>query len=50
MLQTRMATEVTVELKKDSRQVKFDGGLAELLPAIVKTFNEVLTSVEDIDN
>ena len=45
-----MATEVTVELKKDSRQVKFDGGMAELLPAIVKTFTEVLTSVEDIDN
>ena len=45
----QMATEVEVTVKKDSRKVKFDGFMKELLLAIVSSFNGVLTSVDDID-
>eukprot|EP00731_Ephydatia_muelleri_P023293 Em0015g876a len=43
-----MATTVKVMLNKTSHQVTFDGGVKELLSAIVKSFGDILTSVEEI--
>ena len=43
-----MATEVTVTLKKESHQVTFAGGVKGLLSAIVKSFGNILTSVQEI--
>ena len=43
-----MATEVTVTLKKESHQVTFEGGVKQLLSAILKSFGNTLTSVQEI--
>ena len=43
-----MATTVEVKLNKTSHQVTFEGGVNELLSTIVKSFGDILTSVEEI--
>ena len=43
-----MATTVEVKLNKTSHQVTFEGGVNELLSAIVKSFGDILTSVQEI--